>query len=191
MRFGIIDPIMKGIIKCTNTVVAAEESVSKSELPKEEQPSTSQLDTTPVQQRTISTDIVPDYRFYLLVSSAGQYPVVAMAEVKQRKHFNDRSTCQTIGYHIASHADVRNDNPSHPPLFFLICEDLLRFVFFPFLLWDKTPCIDAIVTPAIPLFCEDGVTLNERWFTFICYYINNQAGHVTTATCPSAFINRH
>ena len=38
VRFGIIDPILKGIMGCTDTVVATEESVSKSELPRGEQP---------------------------------------------------------------------------------------------------------------------------------------------------------
>ena len=94
-----------------------------------------------------------------------------MVEVKKKKHFNDRSTCQLIGYYLASRADVATNNPTHPPLCLLICENLIKFAFFPFLLRNGSPCIEGIVTPEIPLF--HGVTLNEKWFTFICYYINH------------------
>ena len=90
--------------------MAAEESVSKSELPREEQPFNNQMGI-PVQQYTISIDIVPDYRLYLVSSCTKQYPVVAIVEVKQKSHFNDRAICQAIGYYLASRADVSTENP--------------------------------------------------------------------------------
>ena len=35
VRFSVMDPIVKGILRCTDTVVAAEEPISKSEPNKE------------------------------------------------------------------------------------------------------------------------------------------------------------
>jgi len=91
-------------LRCTETVVAAEESVSRSDERSDERSevSASQI-ATPRTQETVSSDIIPDYRFYVFKhkhfwnSDGGQCPVIGIAEVKRKEHFNDRATCQTIG----------------------------------------------------------------------------------------------
>ena len=59
-----------------------------------------------------------------MMSSKANYPILGCGE----------ATCQTIGYYLASRADVSTENPTHPPLRFLIFEDSLKFAFFPFML---------------------------------------------------------
>ena len=104
MRFSITDPIVKGICRCTDVVVA----VSVSDLGTKAGPSASSM-LTPSHQKTFSKDVIPDYRLYTLkyqyksqYSQHQQFPVIGIAEVKGMEDFNDRAVCQTIGYHIAS-----------------------------------------------------------------------------------------
>lgn len=103
VQFGVTDPIVKGILRCTEAVLAAEESMSRSYERSDEESaahvSASQM-ATPQTQRVISSDIIPDYRFYLLkhrnfyASDGGRCPVIGIAEVKGKEHFNDKATCQ-------------------------------------------------------------------------------------------------
>ena len=156
-------------------VIAAEESVSVSDSGTKAGPSTSSM-PTPSHQKTFSKDVIPDYRLYTLKhqskSRHQQFPVIGIAEVKRMEDFNDRAVCQTIGYHIASLYDNTDDGyPTHPPLFILICQNKLRFIFFPFVtdsrVTDVKPCIDAVVTTGISVFIEGGV-VDKSWF---CFYI--------------------
>ena len=188
MRLGTIDPIVVGIARCTNTVIAAETSVKGSDTSSAASDSVATVERTPQTQATLSRNIVPDYTLYSLAfDSCEQTPVCGIAEVKNRKHFNDKSVCQTIGYQIASRAGFRSSDRDdadswHPPLAILFCENMLRFIFFPFC-QDGVACVDAIVTPPIPLYrYEDDTDDNDdtlpikqidvHWFAFICYYIN-------------------
>ena len=65
MRFSITDPIVKGICRYTDVVVAAEESVSVSDSGTKVGPSASSM-LTPSHQKTFSKDVIPDYRLYTL-----------------------------------------------------------------------------------------------------------------------------
>ncbi len=173
VRFGVINPIVGAIAQCTNTLLASEESISTNEAQSSEQPRNVVGGTshTPSQQKSISKDIRPDYVIYTLTSRTTGLAQIAIIEVKHKKDFNnDRSICQTIGYYIASSYSLLVDNQLAPPLLVLICEEDLRFIFLPFIK-DGSPCIDAIVTPAIPIAEEDTVIINHSWFAFICYYI--------------------
>ena len=66
------------------------------------------------------------------------------------------------------------------PLAIVLCEDQLRFIFFPFE-YCGIPCIDAIVTHSIDLFTEHYM-IDERWFSFICYYLTNNFSCLTATT---------
>ena len=104
VRLSIVDPIVKGITRCMNTVVAAKVRVSSSDNSSGTSTSQSNLSTTPDQQRSLSRNIIPDYTFYSLAYSDNQTPVCGIAEVKKRAHFDDNTVCQTIGYYIAGRA---------------------------------------------------------------------------------------
>ena len=180
VRFSVTDPIIKGICRCTGTAIAAEEPLSRGEAENtsatSEEPSTPQgVMETPSHQKDVSRDIVPDYTIYFLASRDrdGSIPVIGMVEVKRKEHFDDRSICQTIGYHVARHSlttrvDLEGDSSIVPPLLILICQDELKFIFLPFVS-DGLHCIDAVVTPNISIF-EDEL-INESWFSFVCLYI--------------------
>ena len=136
MRFGIVDSIIKGIVRCSGAALAAEETVAAREedfLPDYSStfgtPTASSSLTnavTPGFQRTVSKDIKPDYTVFSLRrhTETMAYLVAAIVEVKREWLFNDRAVCQTIGYHIASHiahtcTSVRTAKV--PPLAVLIC----------------------------------------------------------------------
>ena len=115
MRFHITDPILKGILRCTNCVVSAEERIQKPPItsqPSTSQPSSSQHSAsqtgtameTSSQQKSMSEGIIPDYTIYLLSPGfgGGKMPVIGIVEVKRKEDFNDKAICQTIGYHIVS-----------------------------------------------------------------------------------------
>ncbi len=75
------------------------------------------------------------------------------------------------------------EEQAEAPLAILFCGDEVRFIFFPFM-ENQSSCIDAIVTPAIVtpaiatpairLFKEDSCMINEEWFSFVCYYLENK-----------------
>jgi hypothetical protein len=78
---------------------------------------------------------------------------------------------QTIGYHVVPRVDYEVPFGKHFPLLaVLFCEDKLKFIFFPFVSQSGSPCIDAIVSPAISIF-NTAAMVDHRWFSFICYYI--------------------
>ena len=96
VRFGIVDPIIKGIVRCSGAALAAEETVAAREedfLP--EYSSTSGTPTassslpnvTPGFQRTVSEDIKPDYTTFSLHrhTDTMAHPVVAIVEVNKCK----------------------------------------------------------------------------------------------------------
>jgi len=84
-----VESHLKGILRCTEAVVAGEESVSRSDERSDERSevSASQI-ATPQTRKTVSSDITPDYRFYVLKhkhfwnSDGGRCPVIGIAEVK-------------------------------------------------------------------------------------------------------------
>lgn len=122
MSFHITDPILKGILRCTNCVVAAEERIQKPSITS--QPSTSQTGAsmeTPSQQKSMSEGIIPDYTIYLLSHgvSENRMPVIGIVEVKRKEDFNDKAVCQTIGYHIVSRVKNTLGNTVVPPLLIL------------------------------------------------------------------------
>lgn len=103
VRFHITDPIIKGILRCTNCVVAAEEHISRQP---SSQPSTSQHHTSPdpnasqpsspdpiasqsspacdrsAYQSRFNHDLI-DYTIYLsLHGTGGNMPVIGIVEVK-------------------------------------------------------------------------------------------------------------
>ena len=173
MRFGVTDPIVKGMLRCTNTVVASEASISKSEksakVSTSDEPRTSQGEMeTPSHQKNVSPDIVPNYTIYLLSyrdGGGGGVPVIGVVEVKRKVDFNDKSVCQTIGYHVASHFINACSSPEGdtiiPPLLVLVCQDKLKFIFLPFMC-EGHHCTDA---PSIPIF--EGNLLSESRFSFV------------------------
>ena len=99
--------------------------------------------------------------------------MIGIVEVKRKEDFSDKSVCQTIGYHVASHFVNACSSPKGdtiiPSLLVLICQDKLKFIFLPFMC-EGHNCIDAIVTPSIPIF-EGNLLISESWFSFICLYI--------------------
>ena len=99
MRFTTIDPIVKGIVRATQTVVASEVSVlsTDSEITSLQYAS---LEETPQEQRNLSRNIIPDYTFYSLASRRSMKAVCGLVEVKKSACFNDNAICQTIGYYI-------------------------------------------------------------------------------------------
>lgn len=162
-------------MKCTNTAVAAEEPISKQPSASTDQPSSSAM-ATPSQQKNVSQDIVPDYAIHLLHCGTS-FPVIALVEVKRKEEFKDKSICQTIGYHIASKRllqyESSRDTNIIPPLLVLICQDMLKFIFLPFVKevnHHMNHCIDAIVTPSIPIM-QTELLISDSWFSFVCYYI--------------------
>ena len=173
MRFHITDPILKGILRCTNCVVAAEERIQKPSITS--QPITSQTGAsmeTPSQQKSLSEGIIPDYTMYLLTHglSDNRMPVIGIVEVKRKEDFNERAVCQTIGYHIVSRVTNAVGGTLVPPLLILLCQDKLKFIFLPFTS-DGFHCIDAVVTPSINIFEQDSCLIDESWFVFACLYI--------------------
>ena len=172
VRFGVTNPILRAIARCTDTVLAAEESISTYEAQSPEaQEVIGETSHTPSQQKSISKDVRPDYVIYTLTSRDPGSAKISMVEVKRKSTFvKDRSICQTVGYNIATKYTLVVDDRPIPPLLILICEDELKFIFFPFIK-DGSPCIDAILTPAIPIAESDAMIINESWFVFICFYI--------------------
>ncbi len=130
MRLGTTDPIVLGIARCTNTVVAAEISVKRSDDSSGTSIDDATLMETPQTQSVLSTNIVPDYTIYSLMR--GVKEVCLLAEVKT--DIIDDSVCQSIGYNIARRAsgiqrqetgeeysqeeEVRNPDVSNPELGF-------------------------------------------------------------------------
>ncbi len=58
VRLGIVDPVIKGLARCTGTTLAAEVSVSRSDTMDDSLQAS--MSTTPKQQKTLSMNIVPD-----------------------------------------------------------------------------------------------------------------------------------
>ena len=168
MRFHVTDPILKGILRCTDCVVAAEERIQK---PSSTSQTGASIDT-PSQQKSMSEGIIPDYTIYLLSHgvSENRMPVIGIVEVKRKEDFNNKAVCQTIGYHIVSRVSNTIGNTVVPPLLILLCQDQLKFMFLPFTL-DGSHCIDAIVTPSINNFEQDSCLIDKSWFVFACLYI--------------------
>lgn len=81
VRMSLTDPIIKGIMRCTNTAVATEEPISKQPSAATSHPSSSTM-ATPTQQKTVSRDIVPDYAIHLL-HCGSRFPVIALVELFQ------------------------------------------------------------------------------------------------------------
>ncbi len=77
-------------------------------------------------------------------------------------------------------AEETNQPPAcQPPLAVVICEDQIRFIFFPFVSPDNLPCLDAIVCTPVDIFSSvSTITIDQTWFVFICYYLN-EAFHNT------------
>ena len=140
VRFGVTNPILGAIAQCTNTVLASEESISTYEESSEARDVVGETSHTPSQQKSISKDVRPDYVIYTLASRSTGSAKISMIEVKRKSTLvNDRSICQTIGYNIATRYSLIVENQLTPPLLIPICEDELKFIFFPFVK-DGSPC---------------------------------------------------
>ncbi len=84
-----IGPIVKGIAKCTNTLIAAEVPMNTSSC---EGDADMEDMVTPPHQRTLSSNVVPDYKFYSLSSLHDQEVVCALVEVK-KEYYNHTGIC--------------------------------------------------------------------------------------------------
>ena len=106
VRFTVVDAIIKGIRRCTQTMVTAEVSVQNLE---KEDISTCPPNPTemPQQQKTLSCDIGPDYTFYSLSNTISKALVCTLVEVKKRKLFKDHALCQTIVYQLSLRVTVK------------------------------------------------------------------------------------
>ena len=105
VRVGVIDSIVKGLARCTNTVLACEVSVKSSDaidssVKLASATASATITDTPQEQQNVSQHIVPDYTFYTL--SEKEKCVCGIVEVKRKTMFHNDSVCQTIGYHLAS-----------------------------------------------------------------------------------------
>ncbi len=73
----------------------------------------------------------------------------------------------------------------------LICDDELRFIFFPFTTSSGVPCVDAIVTLSIPLYRITGQfkprLIDEQWFSFVCFYLTTTLWKSLTPLDPATF----
>ncbi len=61
-----VDPVVKGLARCTGTTLAAEVSVSRSDTDTMDDSLQASMSTAPKQQKTLSMNIVPDNTFYTL-----------------------------------------------------------------------------------------------------------------------------
>ena len=172
VRLTVTGSIVKGICRLTGCVFAAEESVSKCDrciAGRHLDLGGSSLQNTPQQQKSVSEDVIPDYKLFKIESKGGSN-VVTIIEVKTRTNFND-SVCQTIGYHMASRVSTANEetkNP-YPSLAIMICETHARLIFFPFL-HENSLCMEAVVSVDISVL-PDGM-INPALITFVCTYID-------------------
>ena len=162
------DSIVKGICRLTGCVFAAEESVAKGDRRNAGRHSDLSVPfrpKTPQQQKSVSEDVIPDYKLFK-IESDGCSNVVTITEVKTRANFNDDSVCQTIGYHMASRVSSVSEETLRPYPSIMICETRARLIFFPFM-HERLLCMEAVVSDILP----NGM-INPALFIFVCTYID-------------------
>lgn len=141
VRFSVIDPIVKGICRCTHSYYETEDPVTSE---------STNLGPIPEYQEKSSVKSIQDYTIYKVFLNV--HCRVLLIEAKTQASFNKNAVAQTIGYYIATtESTAREDGSILSPMAVLMSDNQYRVIFFPFK-QDTQPCVDAVVSPPYKLF---------------------------------------
>ena len=135
IRVSRIDPLVKGICRCTDASFKTE-CITKTDGTKQGS---------------------QDYGIFRISNFHAMLMIIW--EIKKEKEIPKNAIAQTIGYFIASNVITEiSDNPNKlkPALGFVTSQSECRLIFFPFKSAENKPCLDALVSKAFPLI-EDSI----------------------------------